>query len=499
MYTFSTASLLLLEEKFLLQTVLLLILWTTAVLSEYPRFKYRGPHPPPKPPPFPQYAKKWQHPPRHPVRSRPIPVHMPSQHKIPMGVAPSVNRPIALPVRTFWKNTQTTFRTPIEKQPYVAAESIVVPKKVFLSSPAIVAQEYSNNIPTPYKTIKQIGEKGPIHTIPAPNLSPADKPFIVEEVRQNQRQPETTYVQIQKAHQYQVTEVPEQNQKQTFYKSYYDQQQQTQNLQQNEAFLNGVANQVSPNELYQLINAYPQQPQLVEALTVPVMQQQEYLQQIPLLAQQAQALQPHQNFVEQIQKATDKISNQPEYHSFNYEEQSQDYSNKNVKKKELSSLVTAGYNLEPVESLLLARNNPIDSLAQSQYVQNYFDTRDENANNVEPDARPSQEAVKNRSESSGFYVSLPNKEAADTLASLQAAGKINSNLMQLSKKGHEKLPISIYVPDVSGEEGKSHDSEEFTDEEEQNYDDYSQEDLVSEEASYQSEDSFGHRLKPKIN
>jgi hypothetical protein len=429
-------------------------------LAEYPRLKYRGPPPFPKPPPFHHYAKKWQqHPPRPPIRARPIPVHMPNHHKIPMGVSASVNRPVAVPVRAFWKHTQTTFRTPVETHYMTSAP--VLPKKVFQSSPAILAQEYdfhvqSNNIPTPIKTIKQIGEKGPIHTIPAPNLSPADKPLVLEELKPQvqrqheiQRQPEVvSYVQIQKAHQYQVTEAPE-----LAYKNYFDNSYHSQNLGTN----------LGPNELYHLINAYSQQS---PTIAVPILQesQQDYLQQFPSLLPQ----QP-QNFVDQLSQehvAMDKSS---------FDEPAQ--------KKELStSLVTAAYNLEPEAS---------ESVVHSQYVQNFFDTR-QDGNNVEPDAKPSEKNDTTQPE--GFYVSLPNKETAESLASLQAAGKLNSNLMQMAKN---KVPVSIYVPD---DETRSRDgASQSRDDDEPTYDDYdqSEEDLMTEEAEQDRDDAFGHRLRPK--
>ncbi|KYB25090.1 uncharacterized protein LOC103314425 [Tribolium castaneum] len=430
-------------------TICLSILLTaTLTTCEYPRPKYRGPPPFPKPPPFQQFAKKWQqHPPRPPIRPRPIPVHMPKHHKIQMGAA-SVNRPVAVPVRNFWKNTQTTFRTPVESynHKHFMTSAPVFPKKVFQSSPAIaVAQDYdlqiqSNNI-APIQTIKQIGEKGPIHTIPAPNLSLADKPKVVEEVKQHvqrqqqqlgmeeikhQRQPEaTSYVQVQKSHSYQVTEAPELA-KQTLFKNYYENQNPYQN----------------PTELYQLLNAYSQGA----TIAVPVVQDpQDYLQYSSLFPQQPQ------NYVEQVA---------PEHVAM-------DKSSFEEAKKEPSSQVTATYNLEPDVS---------ESIIQSQYVQNYFDTKPKS--NVEPDAKPSE---KNNTIPEGFYVSLPNKEAAEKLASLQAAGKLNSNLMQIGTRGQEP----IYVQEESQEA------------DEDNYDEYPQEDLAQEEANQSGEESFGHRLQPK--
>lgn len=145
------------------------------VSAEYNRYKLRGPPAPPRPPPVPQYAKKRIHPPSRgppPIRSRPIPVHMPPAYKIPMGV-PQGPRPVAPPVRNFWKNTQTKIGNFREKKPFVSSPTVNNVQEFDY-------QLQTNNIPV--SPIKQVGEKGPIHTIPAPNLSLADKPIVVEEV-----------------------------------------------------------------------------------------------------------------------------------------------------------------------------------------------------------------------------------------------------------------------------------------------------------------------------
>lgn len=380
------------------------MLCVTAVLGDYPRYKYRGP-PVPKPPPR-HFVKKWQPPMRPPLR-RPIPGPM-QMHKMPQQMsnkplpapvpAPSINRPVALSaplqvqVRPYWKATLPTTRN----LPSYPTSAPVLPKKAFQSSPAILAQEYdfhiqSNNIPTPIKTIKQVGEKGPIHTIPAPNLSLADKPLVVKEVmprQPDQRKEEiTSYVQVQKAHSYQVTE--------------------------------------PTPDLYQLVN--------VPAVAVPVpVYQPEYLQ----------------------------LPSQPEYHSFNYEEPK-------IENKDHS--ITPGYFVDTEQPNILARND-------QQFAQNYYDNSEINKDNdVNPE---NNDKLNNDASSSDYYVSLPSKETADNLAKLQAAGRINSSLQD------GKQPMQIYVPDDSEDDFEN--------------DDYSQEDMLSEEINHHNQ-NFGHRLQPVPN
>ncbi|KAJ8927759.1 hypothetical protein NQ314_019763 [Rhamnusium bicolor] len=448
--------------------VLLILLTSCTILkAEYPRHKIRGPPHGPRVPPSQQFAKKWhqlpQFPPRKPVRSRPIPVHMPQSHKIPMGVPQAPPRAVAAPVRTFWKNTLTSIKYPQEK-PYTPPQ-----EKPFLTSPSINTQEFdyhiqTNSIPTTHTNpIKQVGEKGPIHTIPAPNLSLRDKPIVVEELR----------------------------------------------YQQNTPYIKGdvyLSSQLNPKELYQLIgSAYPQQG------VVPQIQTQEGQhsfykpQQSPnyqaLLSQQL--FQPEQDFVQNLQTAetqvaTDKISFQPEFHSFNYDEQAHQKNQKGL-----------------THSEQISARNSLDPLAQAQLIQSYFDTRsDVEENDVEPDAQPGadqetqQDKIKEKLLSSSYFSSLPNKEAADRLAELQAAGKINSNLMKISSDNlqpkQSKDHMTILIPDDNEEETDENNSKDESNEnypensKEQpiEYDDYSQEENINN-ASEEENQGFGHRVQPK--
>lgn len=485
------------------------------VSSEY-RYKIRGPPQPPRPPPIPQYVKKWQNPRGPPPsRQRPIPVHMPHSHKIPLGLS-AATRPIAPPVRNFWKNSQiNNYRIPQEK-PFHSSPQIGPTKTKELDY-----HIHTNAIPTHTNPIKQVGEKGPIHTIPAPNLSLADKPAVLEEIRQEIPKPH--YNPIVQNHQYQVTEssdTPYHNQykhfklQQPFYqdisgleaqtsahkaeqaavhhpqsfdlKNPLDQQFQ---LQQNEHGSQISDAQLSPHELYDLLQQN-QQPQLLESFKYPVIQQQQQLPdyQALLNAQGASKLSFYDQLPQQQQVP-------PEYHSFNYEEQHQ-------KTSQIPGVsVGADYNLEPAADsselvhTTVARN-PNDQTAQAQFVQQYFDVKEESGtdNYVETDAKSYQEQQQNTENSvdaqtqndvisSAFYSTLPNRQAAEALASLQAAGKINNKTKNQQKieTHHQRSPLTIYIPEnQKNNEGKEQ-----------------KENFKEEQENHQS--SYGNRIKKKRN
>ncbi|CAH0559061.1 unnamed protein product [Brassicogethes aeneus] len=609
-----------------------LAIWTVSVTTaEYPKYKIRGPPQSQRHSQQPQqYIKKWQQhgPPQRSqggnnLRTRPIPVHMPPGHKIPMGI-PIGNRPVAVPVRAFWKNTQQNkFNAPPEnvfkqekfvhqqhplKQQSEASftihkqhEKTYIPSKdkPFLSSPTINNQENdfhieANSIPTLANPIKQVGEKGPIHTIPAPRLGPKDKPASIEDVHTNYNFPETV-VNIQKSHSYQVTEPNDQQ------INFYQQPQQYKNHQQHSEPVQHYKVQhhhvehVEPTQqLYKVQHQQPGehpeqmklfhhqmhlqvQPQIEDQQQVffstdPIAQPQATFtnQKIPQLDlpnphfsqkelfkllqeqypnenfealkipqpipehnikpqqyyHQHQHQQQQQHQQEQIssdnfrsvlgqqiyqdpyrlaeneedksfEETEHKVNINPEMHSFNYEEESQDR-NQGIS----TSLVTGGYNLdsdsegsEPVQ-VSIGRNS--DESEQSEYVQNFYKSNQDQdeENNVEPDAKPSNnpqvhEEVSEDLMSSSYYSSLPNKNAADSLAKLQTAGKVNNNLMKLSPsdiiKG--KSPMKILIPELG--EQKQEGTEESAD-----YEEFSEEDLemANQEANTHV---FGHKIQPK--
>lgn len=232
-----------------------------------------------------------------------------------------------------------------------------------------------------------------------------------------------------------------------------------------------VEPQLQPNEVYQYLNLFPQQ-------------------QFADLQQQQQLLPNYQGLLnEQIepQQSVQLAEVQPEYHSFNYEEQQQ-------KSHSSSSLVANDYNIEPaaesseVVHTAVARH-PNDALAQTQYVQQFFNTKENEENDVEPDAKP-KESDRSDIISSAFYATLPNKQAAEALASLQAAGKLNSS----SKTRNNQQ--GIYVTEVrEGSHQEKNDEENNEKEEEENKEYLQESDADNDEDRVTEDVTFGSRIK----
>lgn len=466
-------------------------------------------------------------------------------------------------------------------------------------------QEYdyhiqTNNIPNgPVNTIKQIGEKGPIHTIPAPNLSLKDKPISKNEVRKEVSYPQTTaYLQVEQSHHYQVTEQPEtgQNklirgqqqklqhlQQQQFQQhllhqqqlQQQQQQQQLQHLQQQkqqqlqqqqfqqqklqqyqqqliqqlkyqkpnnhlqqqpsqsvsevqlqpqQIYLAGetselnkdslqrdqvpgdviLNDQLSPKELYQLLGAaYPQ-------AIVPGSSLQSGKLHLEQELQGDNLYQPNQEFdlnaESTVNSHTATANFKPEFHSFNYDEQAHQASQKDVFKKDLSSLVTATYTLSPGN--VFPRHGQVET---DEVPHKDFESRSGlEINGVSDEKSTDQDdAIENKKVEekilgSPYYSSLPSKEAADRLADLQAAGKINHNLMELSKSEDE---MAIFISDDNKNESgtKTDDNvapgnnSEDVKNHMTDYEEYVQEESQNDENPGQDSKEFGSRILPKKN
>lgn len=425
---------------------------------------------------------------------------------------PRVPGPVIFP-SAIWKTPANIYRPPIDK-PFLHQG---------LSKPYEFVNDAALNGPVIPNTIKQIGEKGPIHTIPAPNLSPADKPAVIREeiphkAAYNFKEHEISANSIQNLpisnlpqalplvqqipqqavsfHQYQVNEYQEQQvpnerpaqfaTQQTYYAPDPDPKLSLNNFNADlsslatntnlfpqgstlgtpqPAILAAQHNIVSPpgllsyQELQQILNSIPQQ-HLVDSYGTPLVQQpqlqQHFMQQANLPLPQNQVF--HPEYVNQIQDVPDSVKNnfKPQFHTFNYEEQSR---HKSVPNDFAQSRVTGDYQIEPETS----ENNPSvsvqtpnEALAQTQYVQQYFANTEENVNENVVEDESDKEATRILSQlaSNGevspnmFYTSLPNREAAEALASLQAAGNVNSNLMKnLPQNDQPSNGMRIYVPD----------------------------------------------------
>lgn len=528
---------------FQIHIIVLVACWVILpVLSEIRYNRPRGPPPPPRPPHPPYFGKgKWPPPPpmRLPNRNhvRPIPVQMGSYKQPQIVPRPQrMPQPVAFP-SAIWKTPANVYKPPVEK-PFLQLPVINKPYEFINNEPALSISgpviPALQALPT---TIKQVGEKGPIHTIPAPNLSPADKPanfkeefphkstynFKEQEISFNSIQalPQTLpqalplvqqqiphvsqHLTVQQVpHQYQVNEFntdahhlpleqPGQfGAKQTYFAPDPDPKLNGNQINVDLAALNSVVPQatsfgqpqpsilaaqhniVSPpgilshQELLQIINSIPSQ-HLVDSYGTPLMQQpqlqQHFMQQaaqsspvtqINVLGSNQPLFQP--DFANQIPDVPQSVKDnfKPQFHTFNYVEQGRQKTLPN----EFQSRVTGDYALEPQPSenvQTVAVQNPNEALAQTQYVQQYFTNNEENNindNNVEVEEQNEKEATRILSQlategevaPNRFYSTLPNREAAEVLATLQAAGNVNSNIMK-TIQNNEQTAMRIYVPD----------------------------------------------------
>lgn len=191
-------------------------------------YKIRGPPMPPRPPTPPGYVKKWYMGNRFP-QAYPRPMYT---RPMQMAVAFPLYKP--RPMLHYPKQTTVAapliFPSSLWKQPIASFKSPIIAKPTYLHiSPHanLISPEYHISKPEPVQIqqqliqgpITQVDEKGPIHTIPAPNLSLADKPIVVAEFAQNGAEsvynipPQQYQFQIHHdppvalgLHQYQVTE-----------------------------------------------------------------------------------------------------------------------------------------------------------------------------------------------------------------------------------------------------------------------------------------------------
>lgn len=499
------------------------MLYLDFVSAEF-RYNVRGPQGPPRiatPPPTHQFKKKWhvaQPPPpplRMGVRKRPVPIHnmnfkpniknQPPKRQI-TGMQFALQQTI-IPSRNVWKNNNLPFKKP---------------DKFFLSSPTVKTPEYeyhiqTNNIPT-HASIKQTDYKGPIHTIPAPKLSPADKPKNMETIQSIEHE---NTVQIQKAHQYQVTEPVDTatrlNQKNKYYLP-----EDPSNVQDANAVSKVIA-PMSSQELFKLFNTYnqqqqqQQQPMLDSTYALPLTQQPQLQNPLftqttapyqSLMAQQG-LFQPEGGYVNQIpQSQKFKPPFQPEYQTFNYEEPP------NLKQQDQPVVPSPDFPEMNAEQ----KKNPVEALAQTQYVQRFFDTRtDEVNNNVEPDARPALQNFdvdSNNENTDNYYTIVPSQQTIEALVSLQEAGKRNSKNRNDSVTAQSQniqispsVPMTIYVPDEYEETGETinlnHNQDHISNIGEESKNDFVEKDvddtIRTENARSKNRLAFGSRSKPKKN
>lgn len=148
-------------------------------------------------------------------------------------------------------------------------------------------------------------------------------------------------------------------------------------------------------------------------------------------------------------------------HSFNYEEQANQLQQQQQQQQRIlleqdyaSGSVTADYNLDP-ESSMDARKQNGDVRAEEEFTYP-IDGVEQSENNIEYEGANYPRGPTSYSKKTGndggaiattFYTTLPNKEAAEKLAALAAAGNVNSRLIgQLRKQQQENMQSDESMP-----------------------------------------------------
>lgn len=260
-----------------------------------------------------------------------------------------------------------------------------------------------------------------------------------------------------------------------------------------------LGNSLSTQELFQLLHTPPQQPQhqqpLVDSYGMPLMLQPQLQQHF----HQQAAVFPPVTFLKQEEPLQDnlvvfKTDFKPDYQTFNYEEQYQGSSHQQDKYRNTYDEQEGSEN---APSVTVVRKSPESTITsfQEQFENQktyesksnavteedtYYDdtvTNQDNENSQEDYEESNNNASQNEGGSSTSYVSngplatsyystLPNREAAETLATLAAAGNINSNLVNHIRNVEDQssTPIRGDVPvqeDYAEEEkGEGEESEQ---------------------------------------
>ncbi|PSN53483.1 hypothetical protein C0J52_09346 [Blattella germanica] len=469
--------------------------------------------------------------PHHNLPHMPLNLHNPRpqfQFKGPNLLLPTTKLP------TSWKlegGLGHGFKAPLLKQPFLPSppsEFSYQPPKLSLSLPQPpVVSAISNTIDD---------DKGPIHTIPAPNLSPSGNTNLNHHILQHEVPFSTpvaasfphTQVTIQKSHGYEVRE-PSNDQTghtpegvATYYAPDPDPSLPAPKIpattdphshpsngkipadllqpQSHSGFQildsnGGVSNTLSSQELFQLLHSpqqqqqQPQQP-LVDSYGVPLIQQPQLQQHL----QQQAALFPPSNFLKHDGKESSDVLKtirdefSPDYQTFNYEEQYQG----SARQPESYVSYEQQEGSENIPSVTVVRKSPestITSFQDQDYEQKansvtddeaYYDNAatnadaenqedyEEEANDVnQNEPRPPTSYYQQINDGNGalassYYTTLPNREAAETLATLAAAGNINSNLANhLRNKDEEN------TTPTKDEQQETEEEEEYEEEEEE--------------------------------
>lgn len=219
-----------------------------------------------------------------------------------------------------------------------------------------------------------------------------------------------------------------------------------------------LGNSLSTQELFHLLQTPPQQP-LVDSYGLPLMQQPQLQQHF----HQQAALFPPATFLKQEEPVQDnlvvfKTDFNPDYQTFNYEEQYRGPSQQQDKYRNAYDEQEGSENAPSVtvvrkspESTITSfqeqfeNQNPYESKSNSVTEEDaYYDNTETNPDNENNQGDYEENNNNNASQNedgsptsyvsngplvTSYYTTLPNREAAETLATLAAAGNINSNLV----------------------------------------------------------------------
>ncbi|XP_011265386.1 uncharacterized protein LOC105256850 [Camponotus floridanus] len=205
---------------------------------------------------------------------------------------------------------------------------------------------------------------------------------------------------------------------------------------------------LSATQLYDLLNNFPQK--FAEQYTSD---QQHILQQ-----QLGQIFQP------------DIVTSfsQPQMHSFNYDEQANQLQQQQILPDQdyTSESVTANHDPGSESSIDTRKQNDVHVNEEFIYSTDGIEQSENNIDNEEMTHQVNQATYFDKMAdtsaiSTKFYTTLPNREAAEKLAALAAAGHVNSRLInQLQKQQEEdtqKNPIPLNHKDDDDFENQQHD------------------------------------------
>lgn len=139
---------------------------------------------------------------------------------------------------------------------------------------------------------------------------------------------------------------------------------------------------------------------------------------------------------------------QPQMHSFNYDEQTNQLQRRQQQilpdQNYASESVTADYNLDPESSIdIRKQNDNVHSVEELTYP---ISGAEQSENNIEYGEMTQQKnptayfdkMSNNNAISTRYYTTLPNRETAEKLAALAAAGNVNSRLIGQLRKQQKK-------------------------------------------------------------